>query len=298
VRFVLSEIPDWAVRVAQAAAPGADHTLGSLRHLDSAARMRGIATVKTGEVIALGRPLVATAGQSHTGRPPFEIEVDVLDNNALTVGTDRIMVDCHGLGVTHLDAINHFGVDGRWYGDVDARSAGPSVADWARRGILTRGVFLDIPGSRGDDWVGIDQPVGGNDFERALAASGTILEPGDALIVYMGRERFEPSNGPLKPISASPEGRPGIGKDGAQWIAAQPVAAVLWDMLDAYASDEEPFSVHLLIWAQGLALIDNCDLGPIRAALSGRSEKTALVVVAPLNIPGATGSVVNPLLVL
>jgi kynurenine formamidase len=294
---VLEEIPDWAQRIAKAAAPGADPTVGSLRHLDPTARLRGIASVKTGEVIALGRPLIATAGQSHTGRPPFELEVEVLDNNALTVGTDRIRVDCHGLGVTHLDAINHFGVEGRWHGDVDARSAGPSVADWARLGIVTRGIFLDIPGSRGNDWVAVDQPVGAADFQRALAASGATIEPGDALIVYMGRERYEPSKGPLKPIAASPEGRPGIGKDGARWIAEQPVAAVLWDMLDAYSSDEEPFSVHLLIWAQGLALIDNCDLGALRKGLADRAEKTALVVVAPLNIPGATGSVVNPLLV-
>jgi kynurenine formamidase len=237
-------------------------------------------------------------GHSHTGRPPFALEVDVLDNNALTIGTDRIAVDCHGLGVTHLDGVNHFGVEGRWYGGVDARAAGPSIGDWARLGIVTRGIFLDIPGSRGEDWVAIDSPVGAADLERALAASGATIEPGDALIVYMGRERYEPERGPLKPIAASPEGRPGIGKEGAQWIAERPVAAVLWDMLDAYNSDEEPFSVHFLIWALGLALVDNCDLGAVRSTLASRPEKTGLLVVAPLNIPGATGSVVNPLLVI
>jgi hypothetical protein len=36
----------------------------------------------------------------------------------------------------------------------------------------------------------------------------------------------------------------------------------------------------------------------VRSTLASRPEKTGLLVVAPLNIPGATGSVVNPLLVI
>jgi kynurenine formamidase len=294
---VLEEAPAWARRLAEAEAATADPVRGSLRHLDAAARLRGVAAVRTGEAIGLGRPLEVTAGHSHTGRAPFSLEVDVLDDKALTIGVDRIAVDCHGLGVTHIDGINHFGVRGHWYGRVDARGTGPSIADWAREGIVTRAVFLDIPGSRGEDWVSVEGPVTGADFDRALAAAGIGLMPGDALIVYMGRDRYEQERGPLEPIAASPQGRPGIGKDGAAWISRQPVSAVLWDMLDAYSKDEEPFSVHFLIWAQGLALIDNCDLGRARAALARRSDRTGLIVVAPLNIPGATGSAVNPLLV-
>jgi len=294
---VLEEAPAWARRLAEEEAGAADPARGSLRHLDAAARLRGVAAVRTGEAIGLGRPLEVAAGHSHTGRPPFTLEVEVRDDKALTVGVDRIAVDCHGLGVTHIDGINHFGVRGRWYGRSDSRSHGPSIADWSREGIVTRAIFLDIPGSRGQDWVPVEGPVTGADFDRALAAAGTSLLPGDALIVYMGRERYELERGPLAPIAASPDGRPGIGKDGAAWISRQSVSAVLWDMLDAYSKDEEPFSVHFLIWAQGLALVDNCDLGRAREVLSQRSEKTGLVVVAPLNIPGATGSAVNPLLV-
>src|SRR5262249_2473239 len=111
-------------------------------------------------------------------------------------------------------------------------------------------------------------------------------------------ERFEPEHGPLQPLAGSPDGRPGIGASGAAWIAERPVSAVLWDMLDAYSTSEEPFSVHLLIWALGLALIDNCDLAAARDALEERTPRTGLVMVAPLNIPGGTGSAVNPLLMI
>jgi kynurenine formamidase len=293
---VLERIPEWAAKLAEA--PPADPRLGSLRLADEAARLRGVRAVERGQVLALGRPLVAGGGQSHTGRPPFELEVEVADNRALTVGTDRVAIDCHGLGVTHIDALNHFGVGGRWHGGADARGDGPSVADWARAGLVTRAILLDVPGVRGADAVPVDAPVGAADLDRALAAAGTGVEPGDALLVYMGRDRFEDAHGPLQPLARSPNGRPGIGDDGARWIAERPVSAVLWDMLDAYSVEQEPFSVHLLIWAQGLALVDNCDLAAARDALAGRPVRSGLVMVAPLNIPGGTGSAVNPLLVI
>jgi hypothetical protein len=54
--------------------------------------------------------------------------------------------------------------------------------------------------------------------------------------------------------------------------------------------------VHLLLWAQGLVLVDNCDLGAASRAMATKREKTALIMVAPLNIPKGTGSAVNPLM--
>jgi kynurenine formamidase len=291
---LLKEIPTWARRLAAEAE--IDPRLGSLRRIGPEARLRGLLSVEKGELFSLGRPLEGGTGQSHTGREAFAIEVSVRDNEHVTEGVDRIELDCHGLGVTHLDALNHFGVDGRWYGGVDARAPKYSVADLAAVGVVTRGIFLDVPRIRATDWVDIDRPASADDFDRALEAVGVDIEPGDALIVYMGRDRYEPARGPLKPIARSPEGRPGIGTSGAAWIARQPISALLWDMLDAHGGQEDPLSVHLLLWAQGLVLVDNCDLGAASAAIAAKREKTCLVMVAPLNIPKGTGSAVNPLL--
>jgi kynurenine formamidase len=292
---VLKNIPPWARKLAVEAGV-ADLRLGSLRRIDSEARLRGLGAVEKGEVLALGRPLMGGTGQSHTGREAFSIEVSVRDNERVTEGVDRIELDCHGLGITHLDALNHFGVEGRWYGGVDARAPGYSVAELAAVGVVTRGIFLDIPAVRATDWVGIDQPVTAQDMDRALDAAAVGIEPGDALVVYMGRDRYEPAMGPLKPISRSPEGRPGIGTSGAEWLAKQPISALLWDMIDAYGGREDPLSVHLLLWAQGLVLVDNCDLGAASRTMATKREKTALIMVAPLNIPKGTGSAVNPLM--
>jgi kynurenine formamidase len=294
---VFETIPEWASELAAAHSAAADPRRGSFQRIDNAARLRGVRSVERGELFALGRPLETGGDQSYTGKPHFELEVHVEDTNALTVGTDRISIDCHGLGITHMDAINHLGVGGRWHGGVDARASGPSVADWAV-GLVTRGVFLDVTEARRVAAVEIDAPVTDGDLDRALELAGTDIESGDALMVYMGRDSFESTHGPLKPLSRSPEGRPGIGTSGAEWIAKQPAGALLWDMLDASNHEEEDMAVHLLLWAQGLALIDNCDLGLVRNAMAARRSRTCLLMVAPLNIPGGTGSAVNPLLML
>jgi hypothetical protein len=53
---------------------------------------------------------------------------------------------------------------------------------------------------------------------------------------------------------------------------------------------------HLLTWAIGLVLIDNCDIGPAARALAARGVSDGLLTVGPLQIRGATGSLVNPIL--
>jgi hypothetical protein len=44
--------------------------------------------------------------------------------------------------------------------------------------------------------------------------------------------------------------------------------------------------------------VDNCDLGPAREALLQGERHDAMLVIAPLRLPGATASLVSPLLVI
>ena len=78
-------------------------------------------------------------------------------------------------------------------------------------------------------------------------------------------------------------------------IAEHGVSIVCWDFLDAFHPDEPLAPVHMLNWAIGLVLVDNCDFGRLRAA-GGAPGSTGALVVAPLPIEGATGNNVNPLL--
>ncbi len=68
-----------------------------------------------------------------------------------------------------------------------------------------------------------------------------------------------------------------------------------WDFLDAALTRPGHSNAHSLTWAIGQLLVDNCDFSALSALGIGSGVVGALVV-APLALPGATGCVVDPLL--
>ncbi|GAA3111368.1 hypothetical protein GCM10010464_87720 [Pseudonocardia yunnanensis] len=71
---------------------------------------------------------------------------------------------------------------------------------------------------------------------------------------------------------------------------------LVWDMMDAFPHHfAVPWTVHAAIFSLGVALIDNCDLGPVARACVEEGRREFMIVVAPLVIPGGTGSPANPL---
>lgn len=271
---------------------------GTANLVDAAARARGLASLTTAAPVSLARrlpPDPATTGAS----PGLALEVRVEGlADPVVMATDHLEIDCHGLHSTHLDALNHMGRHRTWYGGWAIDDAdGPSLADLVDAGLVTRGVFVDVPAVRGTEWVDPDEPVTGDDLDRALTASGVVFEPGDALLLCMGRDRWEAAGNVYATMGADPP-TPGAGAGAAEWIADRGAAIVGWDFLDAGHPSQPPGAVHMLIWAIGLVLIDNCDFAAARVALAAAGKATGLLVVAPLRIPGATGCTVNPLLLL
>ena len=69
-----------------------------------------------------------------------------------------------------------------------------------------------------------------------------------------------------------------------------------WDMLDSLRDAKEAHaSAHVLTWATGLLLVDNCDYAALRAALGGGTQVAGALVVAPILVEGANGVNVNPI---
>jgi kynurenine formamidase len=260
--------------------------LGTAALIDDAARARAANAIVSGWPVSLARPIES---------PGVEVDVHFVDG-PVAMGGDRIVVECHGRGNTHLDALNHIGLDGTWYGGwpVDAADA-PTVVDLAAHGLVTRGVVVDVPAVRGTEWVDAQQPVSRADIERALATTGTEVAPGDALLLYMGRDRFEAA-GHVLTGQRDPTTVPGVGRTAAEWIAESGVSILCWDFLDSNHPDEPFVCVHLLLWAIGLVLVDNCDLSAAAAWSRDAGRTTGTLVIEPLAVPGGTGSLVHPLL--
>ncbi len=284
---------EWIQGLFTAQRHGAGDGLGSLNYIDAAARRRGCEAMSTGVAISLARDLAGGPTVRHDGGSAFEMELFETNIPAveLDIRSDRIVLDCHGLANTHIDALNHMGFRGSWYVDPDAAAGSGSIGELARFGIFTRAVYVDVAAVRGQPYVAVEHPVTAEDIETALAESGVQFQPGDALLIDCGRDRFDELVAPWSEQSA----RPGVGESAGRWLADNQPGLLCWDMLDAFSDAQVNGSIHRLHWAIGLVLVDNCDFARLRPAMVNRPPIGALVV-APLCVAGATGSNVNPLL--
>lgn len=274
---------------------GADDRLGTANYVDPSARLRAAACIRTGEAVDLARPLVEGPG----------FHVERTSDAAGFVVLDRVESSCHGHAKTHMDALNHMSSNGTFYGGRSLDDADlPTVVDLAGRCLFTRALFADITAVRGTPWVAPGEPVSDVDIEAAL--DGVDILPGDALVLYMGRDRWEAAGNTFDHVDGGPRSpdrrKPGAGRSAARWIVEHQISIVAWDFLDAQDDPDAPTeakgTVHRLLPATGLILIDNCDMASAAAVLSRTNRRVAAFAALPLAVPGGTGSLVTPWLIL
>jgi len=87
----------------------------------------------------------------------------------------------------------------------------------------------------------------------------------------------------------------GLSSDGARWVAEQQVSILAWDMLDSAEAKAAHASAHILTWAIGLLLLDNCDFAALRRSHGPATRVAGALVVSPLAVEGANGANLNPL---
>jgi kynurenine formamidase len=200
---------------------------------------------------------------------------------------ERFELDVHGAGsMTHLDSPEHFS----W--EQAPGSEPETIAGLAARGLVARGVLIDLPGL-------LDEPLAGrvvtlDDLERAADRTGVRPAPGDALYLSFGRR--EPARADV-PLGAVPT--PGLSIECAEWLAdAGPSVVITDEGLDPAPSEVEGQAVPwhlLLLTVLGIPLVDRAMLAPLSAVCADLGRWEFLSVISPLALPGASGSPVNPL---
>ncbi len=266
-------------------------------------RVAAASLVRSGRTVSLSRPFPVEASAENV-KPAQHITyvVEELDGD-WTSAHDYYGISYHGPASTHIDALCHmWSPDGMWDGrdpDDVIRSSGArygSVDEW-RNGIVTRGVLLDVPRHRGEPYVTLDEPVHGWELEEIAYEQGTTLEPGDALLVYSGREAFARDNGGVWAGRPSWPGRwAGLHASCLPFIRDNDVAVLGWDMMDAGPADYGlSFSVHGALFYYGVALVDNALLEPLAGACAEEGRHEFMLMIGPLVVIGGTGSPVNPI---
>ncbi|MER6566237.1 cyclase family protein [Streptomyces sp. NPDC001093] len=265
---------------------------------------RATAGVRSGVVVPLALPWNTRPGPDNR-RPALHHMTDLGDVESPEPSThkDFIAADYHGKGVTHLDALCHIAYRGQLYDGRTARdvvgTAGARFGAVSALGpLVTRGVLLDLPAVLGMRWLEPGQAVHARDITAAERALGVTITEGDAVLLRSGHVRRRTELGAWDPDTASA----GFHVDAVPLLAERGVALLGGDGdSDVRPSPVEGVHspVHVLaVAAMGVPLLDNLDLEALSAAAAEAGRYEFLLVVAPLNVPGGTGSPVNPVAVL
>jgi kynurenine formamidase len=275
---------------------------GALTRITPELAIRAAGLVRSGARVSLGHAWEIT-GSADNRRPALHYMSKVAEQVGAeaepTLYCDFVGADFHDKRITHIDALNHVAYRGKVFGGVDAAGLvtghGMSALDAADLGpIFTRGVLFDMARVAGLPWVEPTTAWTVEDLELAEAQLGVSLEPGDALLLRSGSVRRRAELG-----GSDPDVSAGLHARSMRWLSDRGIAVLgADDSSDARPSPVEGVSlpVHTLAMvAMGVPLLDNLDLEQLSEVCAQHSRWQFLFTVSALNIPGGTGSPVNPM---
>ena len=271
---------------------------GAINLITAEKRLSAVAQVKTGRTVSLSRPLPVTPSLENQ-RPAHHYMVTIDRPPGGGAAMDYYGMFYHGTATTHIDALCHvWNEDGMWEGrdpsEVLTFSGARfgTVDEWSD-GIITRGVLLDVPKHRGRPYVTLEEPVHGWELDDIVDEEGLRLEPGDAVMVYSGREAYAQDHGG---VWAGGPKRAGLHASCLPFIRDNDLSILGWDMLDEHPNEYDiSWTVHGAIFAYGIALLDNALLQPLAEACAEQGRYEFMLSINPLKVIGGTGSPVNPI---
>jgi kynurenine formamidase len=276
---------------------------GAMNLITDDKRLKAAQLVSKGRTVSLSRPFPVTPSAENPRPAQHYMSVWERPNNS-GAAVDFYGILYHGTSTTHIDALCHVWDEaGMWDGrkpsetlSFDGANYG-TIDEWSD-GILTRGVLLDVPKHRGKPYVTVEEPVHGWELEDIAKDQGVTLEPGDAVFVYSGREAYAADHGGVWANSVTGEPRPGLHTSCLPFVRDNDMSMLGWDMMDASPNEYGlGWSVHGVIFAYGVALLDNALLEPLANACAEEGRYEFMITINPLNVIGGTGSPVNPIAV-
>ena len=276
---------------------GTDDQLGAANLVTPEKVARALQAPTQGRVIPLGSE-VGKRGAIAGGRnATWHVSIQVQHPSDPGRGRAEDMLTMHTHAHSHMDGLAHIWYDGRLYNGFPATEVGRGGANKLSLGnvggIVTRGVCLDLTAGGTRAWD-VGELIDVADLEAALAAIGTELEPGDAVLLHSGWFDLFKAGDPRFEA-----GEPGLSPAATDWLAARDPVLVGMDnsALEPLPPRPggNPLYVHeTLLRDHGIYMLELLDLAELAASSAG----VCLFVTAPLRIDRGLGSPVNPLAVI
>ena len=285
---------------------GRGDNLGTLNHLDDEAVLAATRSVITGERVGLSLSLTEIDPPLY-GRERLRHSVLQMDRNTWDDRLDAFYPQASSQwdGLRHVRCREH-GFYGGVLEDPLDQGSRLGVDHWADRGIVGRGVLLDIDRylrATGVAYDAMSEVSIGADLLRSVAAAQQVeIRRGDVLCLRFGWiAGYRSLDAAARRAYAAIPGTPpyaGLAADSA-------LAAVLWDWQVAAIACDNPAaevspgdpavgSLHRRLQpALGLAVGELFDLELLASRCAADQRWTFLFVAVPLNLPGGVGSPAN-----
>ena len=280
---------------------GPNDQAGNLNHVTPEKTLAATRLVTKGKTYRLG----IETNKDTPAYPPRTFAITIVQpgqNAGTTIGptkttyNDDIINGWAGVG-TQLDGLGHIGVDNLYYNchkGVDF-----AMTDGLKKlgvenvpPIATRGVLLDMAGYFNTDVVKEGTAFNRAEIEGAMKRQGIkSIERGDVVLFYTGwlkllgkdNKRFN-------------SGSPGLGRDGAKYLASLDVAIVGSDTWSfevlPFEKDAGIFEVHqILIPLNGIHILENVNT----EEMVRDQAWEFLFTLGPARITGGVQAIVNPI---
>lgn len=286
-----------------ASAFGPDDQIGNVRHITPAKTLAASKLVTTGKAYRLGietnknTPAYGTRTFGITVVQPGQSGGTTVGPNKATYNDD-IVTGWVGVG-SQLDGFGHLGIDdlyfncnrGRDFAQVDGlKKLGIEKVP----AIATRAVVLDMAGHLGPEMMKEGVAFNRAEIEGAMRRQGVNeIGKGDVVLLYTGwmkllgkdDKRFVAAN-------------PGLGREGARYLASLGVAAVGADSANLevipFEKDAGVYEVHQILLAiNGIHILENMYLEEMVRDKAWESFFT----LGPPRITGGVQAWINPIAV-
>lgn len=279
---------------------GADDQLGSFNMNGPERTLEAVKLVKTGKTYRLG---IETSVKTPS-YPPRYFHLTVLtpnQNQGQSLGenkfhfADDIIAGWMGSG-SQLDGLGHAAIDDVYYNGKHGRDfiRADGLTMFGTHNIppvVTRGVMIDMAACKKTDMMAEGVAFNSEDIKSCAAAQGTEIRKGDVVLFNTGWMNLLD-----KDPARFGKGEPGIGNDGATYLASLDVMAVgadTWGL--EVLPGENPkimFPVHQeLLTKKGIYILENMDT----RELAKDKAYEFMFVLGAARMTGAVQMIINPI---
>jgi kynurenine formamidase len=275
---------------------GDDDERGTVNLITPECLVAAAQLVRKGTIFDLGIPFDLNGPQPGGGRinPVRLMSETSADQNfpgAFHYADDYVFMPLQA--ASQWDGLAHVYYDDVLYNGFPASDVSPHGAkhcsiDKMAKGIVGRGVLLDIAALKGVEWMQAGEVITPDDLDAAAARQGVEVRSGDILLFRTGwRTKFM-------------AGEPGLGLACCEWLHAKEVAVVASDnwAIEVLPGEVETelLPVHMvLIRDMGVTLGEILDFDELAEDCAADGVWEFLFTAPPIKFTNAVGSPINPL---